>query len=209
MLLAEGSIKINPCSTLTFPYPNQQHTRSILTTSEIKSLYKASQTAQERSILSLAYGCGLRAGELQRCNIEDVKLENRILIIPKGKGNKRRLVPMSLGVVKDFEEYLEKERPRLARGKDFNPKDTAFLLHSRGGRMRNYTANKVLREILQVTEIKINTTLHTLRHSIATHLLQSGMPLQQVRQFLGHSELETTQIYTHISQQQLKKLIQT
>lgn len=85
------------------------------------------------------------------------------------------------------------------------------MLNSRGGRMREWTYNSSLRNIIVRTEIKaiINKeiSMHNLRHSIATHLIEQGIPVEQVRQFLGHSQLETTQVYTHISKQQLKDLI--
>lgn len=211
MLQNEGKVKINPCSTLKFPYPKAREERTVLDQEEIKQLYKASETAQERAILSLAYGCGLRVGELVNCNIEDIRLREKIIIIPKGKGNKRRVVPLSNGVVKDLADYYYNERENLTKGRDYNPKESAFMLHSRGGRMRKHTYNKYLKIIIEKTQnqdIKDKQiTIHNLRHSIATHLLEQGIPVEQVRLFLGHSQLETTQIYTHISRKQLDNLM--
>jgi len=211
MLQNEGKVKINPCSTLKFPYPKAREERTVLDQEEIKKLYKASETAQERAILSLAYGCGLRVGELVNCNIEDIRLREKIIIIPKGKGNKRRVVPLSNGVVKDLADYYYNERENLTKGRDYNQKESAFMLHSRGGRMRKHTYNKYLKIIIKRTQnqdIKDKQiTIHNLRHSIATHLLEQGIPVEQVRLFLGHSQLETTQIYTHISRKQLDNLI--
>lgn len=205
-------VKTNPFSTLKFPYPKEEEPhRMILTQEEIRELYQVTETAQERAILSLAYGCGLRVGELTRCNMEDIRLREKILIVPQGKGNKRRVVPMSSGVVKDLEDYYYTEREQLTKGRDYNPKETAFMLHSRGGRMRKHTYNKCLKIIIDRTqnqEIKDKQiTIHNLRHSIASHLLEQGIPVEQVRQFLGHSQLETTQVYTHISRKQLQNLI--
>ncbi len=211
MLQNEGKVKINPCSTLKFPYPKAREERTVLDQEEIQQLYKASETTQERAILSLAYGCGLRVGELVNCNIEDIRLREKIIIIPKGKGNKRRVVPLSNGVVKDLADYYYNEREALTKGRDFNPKGSAFMLHSRGGRMRKHTYNKYLKIIIERTQnqdIKDKQiTIHNLRHSIATHLLEQGIPVEQVRLFLGHSQLETTQIYTHISRKQLDNLM--
>jgi len=97
--------------------------------------------------------------------------------------------------------YFYQERNQLM---NFKTDQSAFMLHSRGGRMRVYTWNRHLRQLVERTAdetlIQKKPTLHHLRHSIATHLLERGMPLEQVRTFLGHSELETTEIYTHISQ---------
>lgn len=211
MLQNEGKVKINPCSTLKFPYPKAREERTVLDQEEIKQLYKVTETAQERAILSLAYGCGLRVGELVNCNIEDIRLREKIIIIPKGKGNKRRVVPLSNGVVKDLADYYYNERENLTKGRDYSPKESAFMLHSRGGRMQKHTYNKYLKIIIERTqnqEIKDKQiTIHNLRHSIATHLLEQGIPVEQVRLFLGHSQLETTQIYTHISAEMLKRVV--
>jgi integrase/recombinase XerD len=211
MLLRNGQIPINPTSTLNFPYPKISEERTVLDQDEIKQLYQSTETAQERAILSLAYGCGLRVGELVKCNVEDLRLREKILIVPQGKGNKRRVVPMSSGVAKDLANYYYNERDELTKGRDYKPNQNAFMLHSRGGRMQKDTYNKHLKALIERTgnlELKEKQiTIHSLRHSIATHLLEQGIAVEQVRMFLGHSQLETTQIYTHISQKQLKDLI--
>jgi integrase/recombinase XerD len=211
MLLRSGQIPINPCSTLNFPYPKGSEERTVLDQDEIKQLYQATETAQERAILSLAYGCGLRVGELVKCNVEDIRLREKILIVPQGKGNKRRVVPLSKGVVNDLADYYYNERDELTKGRDYKPNQNAFMLNSRGGRMQKDTYNKHLKALIERTgnlELKEKQiTIHSLRHSIATHLLEQGIAVEQVRMFLGHSQLETTQIYTHISQRQLKDLI--
>ncbi len=213
MLQNEGRIKTNPCSTLKFPYPREENPeRTVLEQQEIKELFEVCETAQERAILSLAYGCGLRVGELVNCNIEDIRLKEKILIVPQGKGNKRRVVPLSSGVAKDLADYYYTEREVLTKGRDYNAKETAFMLHSRGGRMQKGTYNKYLKILLDRTgneAIKEKCiTIHSLRHSIATHLLEQGIPVEQVRMFLGHSQLETTQVYTHISKKQIQNLMQ-
>ena len=121
MLVNQGVITINPCSTLTFPYPKSTKQRTVLTQAEIQALYQATQTAQERALLSLAYGCGLRVGELVKCNSSDVRLRDKILIVPKGKGNKKRVVPMSSGVIKDLTAYYHNDRPLLTMERDYQP----------------------------------------------------------------------------------------
>lgn len=215
MLLRTSKIQINPTATLKFYCPQSSEERNVLTQEEIKELYEVTQTVQEKAILSLAYGCGLRAAELENCNIEDIKLREKILIVPKGKGNKRRVIPMSNGVVKDLSNYYYNEREILTTGRDYKlnaSNQNAFMLHSRGGRMMDDTYNKHLKALIERTESKTikekEITMHNLRHSIATHLLEQGIPVEQVRIFLGHSQLETTQIYTHINKNQLEKLIQ-
>lgn len=210
-LQRDGKIQVNPCSTLKFPYP-KKHTedRTVLTQEEITELYSVTQSPQERAILSLAYGCGLRSSELSECNCEDIRFREKIIIIPKGKGNKRRVVPLSNGVVKDLANYYYNQRDELTAQKEYKPNENAFMLHSRGGRMQNDTSNKHLKSIILRTQnksiIEKEITLHHLRHSIATHLLEQGVRVEQVRLFLGHNELETTQIYTRVSLKQFKTM---
>lgn len=205
-LQQKGILDQNPSNGLKLPKPkrNRRSTREVLTQEEITTLYNTTETHQERAILALAYGCGLRASELVAVNVADLRLREKLLVVPKGKGNKRRVVPMSRGVVESVSGYFYQERNQLL---NYKSDRSAFMLHSRGGRMRVYTWNKHLRELVERTEdqilIKKKPTLHHLRHSIATHLLERGMDMEQVRHFLGHSELETTEIYTHVSRNYL------
>ena len=114
-------------------------------------------------------------------------------------------------MVKDLADYYYEERENLKMGKAYRPGLKAFMLHSGGGRMQSWTYNKYLKKMIERTEsysMKIKKiTIHSLRHSIASHLIQQGVEVEQVRLFLGHSQLETTQIYTHINQEQLSKLM--
>lgn len=211
MLQKEGVIENNPCSTLKFPYGKTKKSRQILTQTEIQELYEVCDTAKERAILSLAYGCGLRVGEMVKCDIKDIRLREKILIVPHGKGNKRRVIPLCSRVAKDLGDYFYYERERLSKQRDYPKAGYAFMLNSMGGRMRQWTYNDELKKIIWRTKsqqiIKKKVTVHALRHAIASHLLEQGMDLHQVRMFLGHSQLETTQQYTHITQQQLNDLL--
>lgn len=207
MLQHQGQIQINPTSTIELTYQKQESPRTALTQQEIQELYNHCKTYQEKAILALAYGCGLRVGELVQCNIEDLQLREGLIIIPKGKGNKTRTVPMSKTVIKDITNYLYKERLQQ------QTKDTkAFILHSRLERMQKGTYNEILKKIINRTKnenIKIKQiSIHNLRHSIATHLIEQGVPLERVKEFLGHEHLKSTEVYTHISTQQLQKLVE-
>ena len=206
MLQSKGEITVNAFSTFKNDYQESNVERTILTQSEIKSLYEATENHQERAMLSLAYGCGLRAAELEAVNVQDIKLRDEILIVPKGKGNKRRTIPLSPGVKEDLKNYFYQERSKLIA----DPEEQAFMLHSQGGRMRGYTWNKYLKRIIERTDnLTIQSkgiSLHNLRHSIATHLLENGIAVEQVRLFLGHRMVETTETYTRVNQEQLKKL---
>jgi integrase/recombinase XerD len=211
MLQSDGEIQINPCNTIKVIYPKDYIEREVLTLEEINILYNTCISAKEKVMLSLGYGCGMRVGEIEKMKIEDVKLKDKIMIIPSGKGNKRRVIPMSPGVIKDLSEYYYQEYESLTKGKDYDEKDQAFILNNRGGRMKEYTLNKDLKRLIDRTENETMKekiiTMHSLRHSIASHLIEQGVPVDQVRLFLGHSQLETTQTYTHINKQQLKRLI--
>lgn len=206
MLQAKEQIQINPANTINLKYPRDESPRTALTQQEIKELYSQCKTYQEKAILALAYGCGLRVSELVQCNIEDIKVREGFIVVPKGKGNKGRIVPMSKTVMKDVSNYFYKERLQQ-ESKD--PK--AFIIHSKAKRMQKGTYNKMLQKLIDRTEnesIKMKQiSIHNLRHSIATHLIEQGVPLERVREFLGHSQLETTEIYTHISQIQLQQLV--
>ncbi len=217
MLEARGQVKENPLSEIEIKAPKRQQRKVVVTEVEINELYEVCEDHKERSLLSLGYGCGLRVGEIERLNVNDLNFENAYLIVQEGKGNKRRIVPMSTGVIKDLKAYQHRERIELGGGRDYNPNDEAFLLNKRGGRMREWTFNKTLKELIRRTKNEglqnkhlpagqAGIGMHHLRHSIATHLLHRGLDVQQVRQFLGHVLLSTTQIYTHVDQNQVLQL---
>lgn len=206
MLQCKNKIRINPTNTLNIKYKKTESPRTALTQAEMQEIYKQATTYQEKAMLALAYGCGLRVSEIVQCNIEDLRLREQLLIVPKGKNNKSRTIPMSKTVAKDLANYFYKERLKQD-AKD--PK--AFMIHSKGGRIQQWTYNKILKKLINKTQNNILKTkqvsIHNLRHSIATHLIEQGVPLERVREFLGHSQLESTEIYTHISKNQLQKLV--
>ena len=207
MLLQNGSILVNPFDSFTNAYPQEaSKERVILTQEEIRQLYKVTGNYYERAVLSLAYGCGLRAGELERLNLEDVNYKTGMLTVKSGKGNKRRVVPMAQAVAADLENYHYEERIYIE-----TYDSRAFLLNGIQRRFREHNGNYLLKALARKTAnqsiIQKDITLHVLRHSIATHFIEQGMNLEKVRDFLGHSHMETTEIYTHIAQKQLVKLI--
>ena len=170
--------------------------KSILTKEEINRLYDAAKDdaagLRDRAMLALYYGCGLRKNEGANVNVNDILLEKGLVYVRKGKGYKERYVPLSGQSKTDLESYLHYGRPYLAAGR----KDDALLLNIQGKRFR--AAYSRLQQLKSAARIKKPAGLHTLRHSIASHLLHSGMKLEQIQRFLGHSSLESTQIYTHL-----------
>ncbi|MCB9426594.1 MAG: tyrosine-type recombinase/integrase [Flavobacteriales bacterium] len=167
---------------------------------QIKQLYKATETYRERAILSLFYGCGLRRTEGEKLNIKDIHFRNNLLYVREGKNKKRRAIPISQQVKTDLQNYIYKER---------KGEDQAVILNQIGRRMRGDAYNKILKNIIvksNVSHLESDISLHCLRHSIATHLLESGLSVEYVRDFLGHKNLESTQVYTRVNKGQLYKL---
>jgi integrase/recombinase XerD len=175
-------------------------TKTILSQQEVRALYRACGNdllgIRDRAILSIYYGCGLRRSEGLALNVSDLQLKEKRLYVRKGKNYRERYVPMTEKVKEDLENYLYVAREKILSFK--NIKQESLLLSMR---VKPLCGNALIGRIHKLTEtagIEKETGLHTLRHSIATHLLQSGMTLEEVSQFLGHASLESTQIYTHI-----------
>ena len=176
-----GAIKINPYQ-LKIKSPKSEE-RKIFTQEEIKHLYNKSNQLQT-IILHLCYACGMRRNEAVELKINDIDLENCLLYIRKGKGKKRRVIPFTKQVKKDIEFFLSVEKNK-----------TENLL--------NITATRIYEEFKKLLKKagldNQKFTLHCLRHTIATQLLDGGMELEKVRDFLGHEYLGTTQIYTRVN----------
>ena len=191
--------------------------RSILTKEDIKQLYEATFTPhrenttaigqRDRAIIAVFYGCGLRKDEGTRLNIFDIDTYKGLLFVRKGKGNKQRYVPIAAKHLEDIKDYLENGRNWFLMNnknswfvrkniKKQHTDDEAFFLNQNGQRLQCFYAR--LNYLKDKSGIDTDFSTHTLRHSIATHLLQSGMQIEDIAKFLGHSSLESTQIYTHI-----------
>ena len=202
--------------------------RVILSVEEIKQLYEATYLPyrenavamgqRDRAIIAVFYGCGLRRSEGKALDIGDIDLQNRLLLVRKGKGNKQRYVPVAKKHAGDIREYIEEGRAWFLEQHHANAEwhsvkhgtivyktqkdDAAFFLSQSGGRINEFY--KRLQVMKERAEIDKAVTLHGLRHSIATHLLQGGMEIEEIAKFLGHGSLASTQIYTHIINEELK-----
>jgi integrase/recombinase XerD len=196
----EQIIQKNPFNYYEFDITKQSKTpREILTQEEVKKVYQVAQKGVETIILHLCYGCGLRAKELEQINIEDIDIKHKTLTVQRGKNNKYRIIPINDKITLDLNYYLQQRKkiPTI---------ENALLLNHNGVRLKRYTALVRLQKIAKRAHINHNITLHGLRHSIATHLIENGVKVTQVQDFLGHKQLETTEIYTRISKYQLKKM---
>ncbi len=190
------------------PPPREYTEKNILTTTQVKTLYDATFTQQQynpiaygqrdRVIIALYYGCGVRKSEGVQLNISDVDLTRRLIFIRKGKGNKQRYVPIAARHVEDISDYIKEGREWILQQSTNPEKQEAAFLLNRYGRRYSQPESR-LQFLLKAAELPTNITLHGLRHSIATHLLQSGMDIEDISKFLGHGSLASTQIYTHIT----------
>lgn len=196
-----GQIKYNPISVMKFKRP-QANIREPLSKEEITCLFENSTNTKETALLHLFYSCGLRRSEAEKLNTTDIHFKQNLLYVREGKGAKRRVIPMTARVTKELEDYYKNERNQLKNIKD----EEAFMFNRIGQRMSGNSYNKALKNILAKAAITKEISLHHLRHSIATHLLESGASIEYVKDFLGHSHLEATQIYTKVYQHQLRKL---
>jgi site-specific recombinase XerD len=182
------------------PPVDKEPDRAIFSVGEIAALYRAASSdslgARDRAMLGIYYGCGLRRSEGISLEVGDVLIKQRLVYVKKGKGYRQRYVPMSLAVAGDLEEYIRSARLQLQVA---DRSDPALFLSLRGRRMSGNSLVKRLERLKSIAAIDKPAGLHSLRHSIATHLLQSGMSLESVSRFLGHSSLESTQIYTHLA----------
>jgi integrase/recombinase XerC len=155
---------------------------------------------RDRAMVELLYATGVRVGELAGLDIDDLDPDRRTLRVI-GKGNKERTVPYGLPAALAVDDWLRRGRPALATGAS----GPALFLGARGNRVDQRQVRSVVRALLEALGDTSATGPHALRHSAATHLLDGGADLRAVQEILGHSSLATTQIYTHVSVDRLRK----
>ncbi len=156
---------------------------------------------RDRAMLELAYGAGLRVSEWITLGVRDVLMEDRLVRV-FGKGSKERLVPIGRSAIGAAATYIRESRPRLERGAGKG----VLLLNARGEPLSRMGAWKILRKYVERAGITKVVSPHTLRHSFATHLLEGGADLRAVQEMLGHADISTTQIYTHVDRDYLRKV---
>jgi integrase/recombinase XerD len=204
-LVAEGVISGDPSDRLELPR-RWQTLPDVLSAREIASLLDAplqddAMYYRDRAMLELAYGAGLRVSEWISITVRDVRLDERLVRV-RGKGSKERLVPFGRSAAAATAIYLRELRPRLDRGAG---KGMMFL-NARGQPLSRMGAWKILKRHVDRAGIRKAVTPHTLRHSFATHLLEGGADLRAVQEMLGHADVSTTQIYTHVDREYLRSV---
>jgi len=174
--------------------------KTILSVIEIKKIYTETEETilgyRDRAILALYYGCGLRRSEGENLETKDINYETGLLHVKPGKNHQNRYIPMSSGVIKSLKDYEKYSRSNLA-----DIEEKSLIVNIKGTGMQGSSMSYRIKKLVKKARIEKQISLHSLRHSIATHLLQSGMPLEQIAQFLGHKKLDSTQIYTHLMEE--------
>ncbi len=173
-----------------------QRLPNVLTKEEVGRIIRSTRNAKHKCLLAIVYGAGLRIGEALRLRLEDIRRTENLLYIRKSKGNKDRRVPLSQTLLNVMEAYYIAYRPRQ------------LLFEGQGGGSYSpRSAQQVLKRACLVAGIGQKVTLHTLRHSYATHLLEQGVGLRYIQEVLGHNSPKTTMIYTHVSGKRLSQVI--
>lgn len=183
-----------------FSLPSIQRTNklpSVLNATEVKLLLKFCSLLKHRLLLSLCYGCGLRCGEVRNLKIGDIDLERKQLHVRQGKGGKDRIVPLGNMLQRGIKIYIETQHP------------TSFLFEGNDGQAFSQRgAQWVMSQAIKKAGIvKEEVSLHTLRHSYATHLLEQGVSILAIKELLGHADINTTMIYLHLARPAIIKII--
>ena len=201
-LAQEKIIEKDPMLLIDTP-KKKQHLPQVLTKEEVEKLLRSPNTGQvlglrDRAMLELMYATGLRISEIINLKLEDLHLTMGTLQT-LGKGHKERIVPVGDEAIKWVNRYLEEARPKLLKQKRSN----YLFLNFHGNNLTRQGVWKNLKAEVRKAGIQKNITPHTLRHSFATHILENGADLRIVQELLGHSNISTTQIYTHIQDKRL------
>jgi integrase/recombinase XerD len=178
--------------------PKQEHKLPhILSKEEVKQIINSQDNIKHRMVLSVIYACGLRRGELQRLELAHIDRSRMTIFIRQAKGKKDRIVPLSPMLLSELALYY----------KQYRPKKYLFEGQKPGEPYSDRTMTLILKHALDKTGIQKPVTLHWLRHSYATHLLDKGTDIRFIQELLGHNSTKTTEIYTHVSQRSLQQII--
>jgi len=204
-MLAEGRIKNNPTENISSPRIGKSLPDAI-SISQVRQLIdqpaklSTPEAKRDRAMLELLYASGMRVSELVSLNLGDVDTKGGCVRC-FGKGNKERLIPIYPQAAKAVEEYVTAVRPHLA----YSDTEPALFLNQRGDRLTRQGLWQILKAYAKSAGLGKQVTPHTLRHSFATHLLSGGADLRYVQEMLGHANISTTQIYTHLTSEHIRR----
>ena len=205
-LVLDGVVESDPTELLEWP-SLPEHMPVVLTLEEIDRIEDSidlskAEGARNRAIIEVLFSCGLRVSELVNMKLSDLYLEDRVLLV-RGKGNKERLVPVSNKAIADLKRwFFDRNLMKIKPGED----DYVFL-NRRGAHLTRTMILIMVKRQAEEAGIKKTISPHTFRHSFATALLQGGADLRSIQAMLGHEKIDTTLVYTHISNEQLRKAI--
>ncbi|MDR3593027.1 MAG: site-specific tyrosine recombinase XerD [Negativicutes bacterium] len=204
-LVRERYLEKDPAAHLESPKLEKKLPK-ILTIGEVEELLKQPNSflptgLRDKAMLELLYATGIRVSELISLNISDINLDMGYIKC-YGKGAKERIVPLGSIAAKCVQEYIAKGRSKLVRTYE----EPALFVNHHGNRLTRQGFWKIIKKYAQEASINKEITPHTLRHSFATHLLENGADLRSVQEMLGHADISTTQIYTHVTKNRLKEV---
>mgnify|MGYP001037429151 CR=1 FL=1 len=202
-LLGEGHVVTDPSDRLELPR-TWRRLPGVLSRAEVERLLEAPSIQdplywRDKALLEFAYASGVRVSELIGLRLRDLSLEDGFATVI-GKGNKERLVPVGRSAIRALLVYLREVRPELVKGRPV----AEIFVNARGRPLTRMGVWKILRKHVKRAGITKRVTPHTLRHSFATHLLEGGADLAAVQEMLGHADISTTQIYTHVDREFLR-----
>ncbi len=169
---------------------------TVLTKKEVRALFNAAKNFKSRLILKLLYSSGLRVSELTKLKYEDINLDENSGTVRQGKGKKDRMFILSHEIIEDLKIFQKKQE----KTKGY------IFINNKNQPISTRNIQKIIKNYAKKADINKNVTPHKLRHSFATHLLEAGTDIRMIQELLGHSNLQTTQIYTHVSREQIKKV---
>jgi len=204
-MVAEGIIKANPIQDVRSPKIGKSLPRPI-SISQVRLLLEqpsklaTPEAKRDKAMLELLYASGMRVSELVSLNLGDVDLENGYVRC-LGKGSKERVIPIAPQAALSVAEYVKEVHSHLAHDKD----EQALFLNMRGDRLTRQGFWQILKGYAKAANLEVEITPHTLRHSFATHMLNGGADLRSVQELLGHANISTTQIYTHLTSEHIRR----
>lgn len=201
-LIEQGEALVNPAVGIELKHDYEKKHRGVFTEEEVKQIIESASVSpvgkRDRAILELFYSTGMRLFELSNLNVDDVDFRNAEVFIERGKFGTGRMVPAGAEALRAVTKYLA-VRDYFLRGSEYD----ALFLSLRGNRMSWSTIREVVKRRKKDAGVKTFGAAHALRHSCASHLLQHGAPLPMIQRLLGHERLHATELYTHLSDQDL------
>jgi len=205
-MVAEGNIKDDPTQNIGSPKMGKSLPKPISVSQAMLLLEQPAKLStpeakRDRAMLELLYASGMRVSELVSLNLGDINIDSGDVRC-FGKGHKERIIPIAPRAVLTIKEYLQEGRPHLARADT----EQALFLNVRGDRLTRQGLWQIIKGYAKSAELDAEITPHTLRHSFATHMLNGGADLRSVQELLGHANISTTQVYTHLTTEHIRRI---